>query len=91
LELDWDEAKRQKTLAERNVDILYAAGIFEGRVLTRRDERDYDGEVRLISIGMVDGDCFVVVHTQRNAMTRLITAWRGGRDERRRYQASNPG
>ncbi|MBX9907433.1 MAG: BrnT family toxin [Beijerinckiaceae bacterium] len=91
MELDWDEPKRQKTLAERKVDILYAAGIFEGRVLTRQDERDYDGEIRLISTGMVDGDCFVVVHTQRGAVTRLITAWRGGRDERRRYQAGNPG
>lgn len=91
MEFEWDEAKRQETIAKRDVDIIYAAGIFEGHVLTRVDQRDYGGEVRLISIGLVEGECFVVIHTQREQATRLITAWRGGQDERRKYQASVAG
>lgn len=88
MEFDWDESKRRKVLEERGVDILYAAGIFEGEVVTRIDNRSGYGEVRMISLGLVEDECFVVVHTERNGVTRLITAWKGGRDERSEYQAS---
>lgn len=87
MEFEWNEKKRLDTIAERDVDILYAAGIFEGEVLTRVDARADYGEERLISLGMVEDECFVVVHTPRNGATRLITAWKGGRDERSEYQA----
>jgi uncharacterized protein len=88
VEFEWDEEKRSRILRERGVDILYAALIFEGEVLTRVDDRADYGEVRHVSLGMVETDCFVVVHTEREGRTRLITAWRGGRDERSQYQAS---
>ena len=67
--------------------MLYAALIFEGKVLTRLDDRRDYGEERLISLGVVDDECFVVIHTERDGLTRLITAWKGGRDERAQYEA----
>ncbi|WJH42259.1 BrnT family toxin [Aliirhizobium terrae] len=73
-------------LRERGVDILYAALIFERPVLTRIDDRADYGEVRQIALGMVDGECFVVVFTDRDNVRRLITAWKGGRGDRSRYQ-----
>jgi uncharacterized DUF497 family protein len=85
---EWDENKRQQVIKERGVDMVYAALIFEGEVLTRVDDREDYGEVRLISLGVVDDDCFVVVHTERKGSTRLTTAWKGGRDERAQYEAS---
>jgi uncharacterized protein len=84
---EWDEAKRSQVLAERKVDLLHAALIFEGAVFTAPDERLDYGEVRFRSVGLVDGECFVVVHTERDGVIRLITAWKGGRRERERYQA----
>jgi uncharacterized protein len=87
MELEWDEAKRAKVIAEHRVDFLYAALMFEGPVLTRIDDRRDYGEVRLISLGMVEGECFIVVHTERDGVMRLITAWKGGRDERSYYEA----
>ncbi len=87
MEFEWDENKRQSVIRERGVDILDAALIFEGYVLTRRDERDY-GEARFISLGMADTQCYVVVHTERNGVIRLITAWKGGQDEREAYEES---
>lgn len=84
----WDNKKRQRVWKKRKVDIVYAALIFEGPVLTAIDDREDYGEVREISIGLVDGECFVVVHTDRNGETRIITAWKGGREEHDRYQAS---
>jgi uncharacterized DUF497 family protein len=50
------------------------------------DRQDY-GEERRVSLGLVEGEPFTVVHTEREGVTRLITAWKGGRDDFRRYQA----
>lgn len=47
--------------------MVYAALIFEGYVLTRKDDRADYGEERWISLGMVENECFVVVHTERVA------------------------
>ncbi len=88
LEFEWDENKRQQVIIERGVDILYAAGIFEGSVLTSEDLRENYGERRFVSLGLVEGECFVVVHTERDRGIRLITAWKGGRNDRARYEAS---
>jgi uncharacterized DUF497 family protein len=87
VQFEWDEKKRRQGIEKHGVDFVYAALIFEGDVLTRCDDREDYGEERLISLGLVDGECFVVVHTERNGSTRLITAWKGGRDERAEYQA----
>ena len=88
--LQWDEGKRQAILSERGVDILYAALIFEGPTLTRRDDREDYGEERWASLGLVDGVPYVVIHTPRGEETRLITAWRGGRRDYERYKESHP-
>ena len=81
------EAKRQLLIETREIDLVEAALIFDGPIMTRIDDRRDYGEVRYLSVGFVDGQCFVVVHTDRNGVTRLITAWRGGRDEQFKYQA----
>ncbi|MEC5324295.1 BrnT family toxin [Aurantimonas sp. A3-2-R12] len=87
MQFEWDEPKRREVIAKRDVDMVYAAGIFEGEFLTHPDDRADYGEERLISMGLVEDECFVVVHTERNGVTRLITAWKGGRDERSEYEA----
>ncbi|OYW81618.1 MAG: hypothetical protein B7Z26_04850 [Asticcacaulis sp. 32-58-5] len=86
MRFQWNETKRQAVIKERQVDILYAALIFEGDVLTRVDDRKDYGEERLISMGMVDEEVFVVVYTLRDDEIRLITAWKGGRLEQEQYQ-----
>ena len=88
VEFEWDEGKRRQISRQRGFDILDAALIFNSPVLTRVDDRGDYGELREVSTGIVDGDCFIVVHTERNGVVRLITAWKGGRDDREQYQAS---
>jgi uncharacterized protein len=87
LEFEWDENKRRQVKQKHGVDFLYAALIFRGPVLTKRDERANYGEERFISLGMVENICFIVVHTNRNEVTRLITAWKGGQLEHDQYKA----
>ena len=91
MNFEWDENKRRAVLEARGVDILYAARIFRGEIVTFPDDRRDYGELRLISIGMVERDCFVVVHTPRGESTRIVTAWKGGRDEQTQYKASISG
>jgi uncharacterized DUF497 family protein len=87
MDIEWDEAKRLSNIEKHHVDILEASLIFENWVFTQQDlRRDY-GEARCKSIGFVDGNCYVVVHADRNGVTRLISAWKGGRRDRREYQA----
>jgi uncharacterized DUF497 family protein len=90
MEFEWDEAKRRWLLEKRGIDLIRAARIFRGPVITRRDTRTDYGEDRDISIGKVEEDYFVVVHTTRQDVVRLITAWRASRGARRRYQARYP-
>ena len=85
------EAKRQVLIIEREVDIVRAARIFEGDVVTEIDTRRDYGETRFVSLGLVGDVAYVVVHTERNGVTRLITAWTGGKNGKRRYQASIAG
>ena len=35
---------------------------------------------------MIDGEAFIVVHTERDGVTRLITVWKGGKRERETYK-----
>lgn len=91
MEFEWNESKRNDVIKKRGVDILYAALIFENPVLSRPDNRQDYGEERLVSLGLVDGEPYIVVHTERNGITRLITAWKGGRNDFGKYQAGIAG
>ncbi len=74
---EWDENKRGVNLAKHRVDFADAAQIFERSVVTRIDDRRDYSEERLISLGISDGDCFVVVHTRRGTQFGLF--WLEGR------------
>ncbi len=88
MEFEWDEDKRQRGISKHQVDLLYAAGVFEGPVLIAADDRGEYGEDRFIAIGTVRGEVFVVVFTRRGDKVRLISARKGGRRDRRKYQTS---
>ncbi|MDE0521514.1 MAG: BrnT family toxin [Boseongicola sp.] len=69
---EWDANKRKANLQKHGVDFLYAALIFEGRVLTKIDDRQDYGEVREISLDMVDNEVYCVTHTRRGNRVRII-------------------
>lgn len=87
MELEWDEAKRQSNFDKHGVDIFVAALIFDGPTVTEQDRRHDYGEVRHRSMGLVDNVYYVVIHTDRDGVIRLISAWQGGRRDRRKLEA----
>jgi len=87
----WDSAKNSANIAKHGVSFEQAARIFAGPVVTWIDDWvdnwDHYGELREISIGLLDGIAvLVVVHTERDGETRIISARRALRHERKLYE-----
>jgi uncharacterized DUF497 family protein len=68
-----DPAKRQRTLAERGLDMRRAKEVFAGVHLTRIDDRFDYGEPRFVTVGMLDSRLVVFVWTPRGSVRRAIS------------------
>lgn len=90
MEFVWDESKRAEIYRKRGVDLLEAALIFENDVLEKEDTRRDYGEKRMIALGMSNGEVYIVVYTKRDDVYRLITAWKGGQNDREEYERGKP-
>ncbi len=83
---EWDETKSLTNFRKHGIRFDEAVRIFSQPVLTRVDNRKDYGEVREISTGLLDEQVvLVVVHTERDGTTRLISARRAKRAERKAY------
>jgi uncharacterized protein len=87
LMFEWDEEKNRQNIAKHGLRFEDACRIFDGFTLDRVDDRDDYGELREISIGLIDGIAVVVViHTDRNDRIRIISARPALRSERTLYE-----
>lgn len=68
-----DPAKRQRTLAERGLDMRRAKEVFAGVHFTRVDDRFDYGEPRFATVGMLDSRLVVFVWTPRGSARRVIS------------------
>lgn len=88
MKIDFDPAKRDKTLAERGLDFARAEEIFSGPVLSKEDDRFDYGEKRIITFGNLDGYMVVIVWTPRGAARRIISMRYANGREIEKYIAS---
>lgn len=88
MNFEWDAAKAAKNLAKHGVSFAEAALVFaDPRRLTVGDTR-HTTEIRENTTGLVAEVLVVTVtHTDRNGVTRLISARPASRQERNRYYA----
>jgi len=78
----WDEAKRQQTLQNHDIDLADLDGFFDGDVLTREDVRETYGEVRYQTIGVFNGVALFVAWTPRGKQGDIIPgSMRSGGEE----------
>jgi uncharacterized DUF497 family protein len=72
MEISFDPAKRDATLANRGLDFSRAAELFAEQTATVADRRNY-GEPRFLTAGLMDGRLVIVVWTPRGAGRRIIS------------------
>jgi len=85
MEFEWDEHKRARVLAERGLDFVDAAILFDGRpTLDQGSPRG--GEVRLKTTAYVTGTLLTLVWCRRGDKVRVITMRRAHEKEIRAYR-----
>lgn len=86
IEIEFDPAKREKTLEERGLDFEQAVEVFEGTVFEIEDIRVDYGEKRILSFGLLDESLVVVVWTQRGEKRRIISMRKANERERAKIE-----
>ena len=86
MRIDFDEAKRSETIRVRGLDMARAKEVFAGPTLTVEDDRKDYGEVRHISIGVLDERMVVLVWTRRDDARRIISMRKANEREQRIYE-----
>jgi len=89
MQFEWDDDKALRN--ERLGRILFqdATLVFqdENRI-TIQDTRYRYGEARYNTYGCIDGRLFIVSHTQRGEVVRIISARKANAREKRKYDAN---
>ncbi len=85
---EWDPGKARANLRKHGVSFEEAATVFGDPLsLTIPDPVQVTGEERFIIVGRsFRGRTLVVVHTERGAQIRIISARRATRHEREQYE-----
>ena len=86
MRIEYDDAKRERTLQERGLDMDHTRKVFEGDTITFEDRRKNYGERRFITTGLLNDVVVVVVWTPRHASRRIISLRRANRNEREAYK-----
>ncbi|TBW38467.1 BrnT family toxin [Siculibacillus lacustris] len=86
MEITWDPAKRDATLAERGLDFADAALVFDGVHFDIPDRRFDYGEVRIATFGFLRLRMVSVVWTARGESRRIISMRYANDRERRRFE-----
>lgn len=73
MRIEYDEAKRAKTIEERGLDFADAGQVFDDEHATRPDLRNNYGEPRFQTLGFVNGHAAMVVWTPRGEVRRIIS------------------
>jgi uncharacterized protein len=73
VKISFTPKKRADTLAERGLDFLDAALVFNGKTATIQDLRYYYGEDRFITAGTLRDRCVVMVWTPRGESGHIIS------------------
>lgn len=88
VEFEFDPAKAQANLRKHGVSFSHAEQALRDPMAVTIEDPDAIGEQRFVSLGMdALGRVLVVVHTQREERTRVISARKASRGESEQYHA----
>ena len=83
---EWDQSKREVNLNKHGVDFADIEHFQWDSALVGRSDRH--GETRYTGVGYLQDRLHVVVFTDRNGATRIISLRKAGQEERLRYAAT---
>jgi uncharacterized protein len=88
MEFEWDPEKAVRNLAKHGVSFHEAGTLFgDPLAITFSDPDHSEGEDRFLTFGhSTEGRLLVVSHTDRGEVTRVISARRATRKERKLYE-----
>jgi uncharacterized DUF497 family protein len=88
MEFEWDPDKAARNLAKHGVSFAEAATVFgDPLAITYFDPDHSDEEDRFLTFGhSSEGHLLVVSHIDRDDRTRIISARRATRKERKQYE-----
>lgn len=81
MNLTWHEAKRAANLRKHGFDFADAAKVFDGPTITAEDPRDYGGEQRFNTTGMLGANFVTICHTESETTIRIISMRKAGPHE----------
>ncbi|GGL66475.1 BrnT family toxin [Wenxinia marina] len=85
MDVEYDEDKRRRILAERGLDVALAAEIWEGPHLDFPDMRQDYRENRIVTVGYIGARLAIVVWTERGSRRRVISMRKANEREKRKY------
>ena len=85
MQFEWDEDKRLTNIHKHGIDFEDVAAVFEGDIVTIEDDRFDYGERRFVTLGLLKGRVVVIVHTERDGVTRIISIRKATRYEKISY------
>jgi len=88
MKFEWDETKAAANLAKHGVSFALGTRVFLDPARRTTTDARYTTEHRENTTGLVDGQAILTVcHTDRTGTTRIISARKASRPERKTYHA----
>jgi uncharacterized DUF497 family protein len=85
MKFEWDENKRLVNLRKHGIDFADARKVFKGERIIFIDDRFDYGELRFVTIGLLNEKLITVTYTENDETTRIINARKATPNERRKY------
>jgi uncharacterized protein len=91
MRITFDRAKREQTLRKRGIDFKDAKHVFAGQTLDREDDRFNYSEVRMQTVGYLNGRMVMIVWTLRGAARRVISMRKCNAKEQKKFRVQFQG
>jgi uncharacterized DUF497 family protein len=85
MRFEWDEAKRRANLKRHGFDFQRVEEVFTNETFAVVDDRFNYGEIRFLTLGVLDGRVVAIAHTETDEVTRVISARKASKHEEEIY------
>ncbi len=85
MKFTWHESKRQINLKSHGFDFCDAEQVFIGATVTVEDKRDYGGEQRFNTTGLMGVSVVVITHTETENEIHIISMREAENHETRKF------